>query len=139
MSHPFLDRPPDLHTSQYLVFPRWCRQRKLLLANCLRSSLPSQEKVKAMNGKNNEEQMGKFRRPPNLCLQLMQPSQNILKTRLFPICFKTTTINCEYMTNPDKFRQSGENLRLSSPNNSFLLSAAVGPGPATRERVNWLK
>jgi len=35
--------------------------------------------------------------------------------------------------------REGENLRLSSPNNSFLLSAAAGPGPATRERVNWLK
>ena len=63
----------------------------------------------------------------------MQSSPYILKTRLFPICFKTTATNCEYMTNPDKFRHSGENLRLSSPNNSFLLSAAAGPGPATRE------
>merc|ERR1719357_747469 len=35
--------------------------------------------------------------------------------------------------------REGENLRLSSPNNSFLLSAAAGPGPATKERVNWLK
>ena len=78
-------------------------------------------------GQNNEEQMGKFRRPPNLCLQLMQPSQNILKTRFFPICFKTTPINCEYMTNSDIQGKTFASLPQTTPSSWAQLRALDKP------------
>lgn len=65
----------------------------------------------------------------------------VMSTRMMapPHLQAKETAVCKLLEELDGITREGANLRLSSKSSSLLLAPASGPGPATKERINWLK
>jgi len=65
----------------------------------------------------------------------------VMSTRMMPpphLQAKETAVS-KLLEELNCIAREGADLRLSSPSSSLLLTPASGPGPATKERINWLQ